>query len=39
MDGLDLIFGNTFFEGHIVDMRWKPTELVVCHDGKEVIWS
>ena len=37
MDEVDLILGDTFFEAHSVDVRRKPTRLVVCRDGREVV--
>jgi hypothetical protein len=30
---VDFILGNTFFEAHIVDVRRKRAQLVVCCDG------
>ena len=36
MDEVDVILGDTFFESHAVDVRRKPTRLVVCRDGKEL---
>lgn len=36
MDEVVLIFGDTFFEAHIMAVRQKLTWLVVCRDGEEV---
>jgi clan AA aspartic protease (TIGR02281 family) len=37
MDEVDVILGDTFLESHAMDVRRKPTQLVVCHDGKELV--
>ena len=36
MDDVDLIFGNTFIEAHVVDVRRKPTWLIMRRDSKEL---
>ena len=39
MDEVDLILEDTFFETHTVDVRRKPVRLVVCRNGKKVIFK